>query len=549
MTIHNPLIRLQEGFLEIRDALDTVFRDDPQALRRVQETAEKLSTDAREGRLTTMVFGHYNAGKSTFINALLGREVARMGDVPETADVTPYDWNGHVIYDSPGIDAPIKHQEVTEGFIRRECNAVIFVISTGGAIEEAATWERLCTFVREKIAVLVVINDKAGMELNGTEFVQIRNAVYQNMLMAAQKLGMEDPLDSIDVLHVKAKTALKAQLENKPGLLMATGIPEAQAVLSKFLSSSTDKMLQSDTERVRKLVNDALALLAEQSGDATNLKLTACRNNVEQERARFERAMLEEARSLAGRELKIAQEAFARIGVFDEATVTTVLTDSLSRSQTRIWEGVDMKLAQELERTDGVLREAGALLSQVVGVERARIEEVEVEASSVPTNGAFDDSDEGQVAGIFERLTSMPVDTLTETGVKQILKQGKSWFPKLFKGIGAKTMGKWAGAAGKAAGPILVVGKAGWDLLQAHREDAQARDNHRLFVQNLVSVVRQALDDTTRRYESKIKDVARASVDPVLRALDKRTADLYAQGEESKALQERLTGWSRGLDV
>lgn len=549
MNIGNPLVRLHEGFVEIRPALDTVFQGDAQALRRVDEAAEKLAKDAREGKLSTLVFGHYNAGKSTFINALLGREVAPMGDVPLTAKISKYDWNGHVIFDSPGIDAPIEHEAVTEGFIRTECNAVIFVISTGGAIEEAATWERLCSFVREKKAVLIVINDKAGMELNGAEFVRIRNVVYQNMLMAARKLGMNDPLDSIDVSHVKAKTALKAHLENKPGLLAATGIPEAEAVLSKFLGASTDKILQSDAERVRKLVNEALSRLAEQSGNDANLKLTACRNKVEQERARLERGLVEEVRALATREVGAIQEAVARIDAADEMAVTALLTDALGQSQSRIWEGVDAKLAAELERTDIVVREAGKLLSQFVGTAKVQIDEVELKAAPISPNGESDDPDDDRMSRIFEQLKSAPVGEMTENGVKQLLKYGKEWFPKLFRGIGKKTMGKWAGVAGKAAGPILMVGQAGWELLQAQKEEAQARDNHRLFVQNVMSIVRQALDDTTRRYEQKIKEVAKTAVNPVLEALDRRTTELYSQGAANQALQERLAGWSRGLDI
>ncbi|MNR58676.1 hypothetical protein D3C85_1797320 [compost metagenome] len=85
--------------------------------------------------------------------------------------------------------------------------------------------------------------------------------------------------------------------------------------------------------------------------------------------------------------------------------------------------------------------------------------------------------------------------------------------------------------------------------MQAQKEEAQARDSHRLFVQNVMSIVRQALDDTTRRYEQKIKEVAKTAVNPVLEALDRRTTELYSQGAANQALQERLAGWSRGLDI
>ena len=41
-----------------------------------------------ESDATIMVYGVYNAGKSTLINALIGKEVAEVDDVPKTAIVS-----------------------------------------------------------------------------------------------------------------------------------------------------------------------------------------------------------------------------------------------------------------------------------------------------------------------------------------------------------------------------------------------------------------------------------------------------------------------------
>ena len=48
-----------------------------------------------------MLFGAYNAGKSTLINALLGEERAVVGDIPTTDAVHRYDWDGHIMLDTP----------------------------------------------------------------------------------------------------------------------------------------------------------------------------------------------------------------------------------------------------------------------------------------------------------------------------------------------------------------------------------------------------------------------------------------------------------------
>ena len=59
-----------------------------------------------------MVYGIYNAGKSSILNELIGEDKAIVEDTPTTEAVTYYDWQGYKIADTPGIFAPIEHEEV-----------------------------------------------------------------------------------------------------------------------------------------------------------------------------------------------------------------------------------------------------------------------------------------------------------------------------------------------------------------------------------------------------------------------------------------------------
>ena len=61
-----------------------------------------------------MVYGIYNSGKSTLINALCKEEVAEMADRPMTDQITEYDKGDYYLVDSPGVDAPIQHEIVTD---------------------------------------------------------------------------------------------------------------------------------------------------------------------------------------------------------------------------------------------------------------------------------------------------------------------------------------------------------------------------------------------------------------------------------------------------
>jgi len=56
-----------------------------------------------------MLYGVYNAGKSTLLNAIIGEPKAKVGDIPTTYETTSFHWRGYELIDTPGIGAPIEH--------------------------------------------------------------------------------------------------------------------------------------------------------------------------------------------------------------------------------------------------------------------------------------------------------------------------------------------------------------------------------------------------------------------------------------------------------
>ena len=89
-----------------------------------------------------MMYGIYNAGKSSVINALIGKDVAKVADIPTTDNVDLYQWNEYEIADTPGIEAPIEDEMVTEEHLRR-ADVVLFVMSNTGSHDKASNYERM----------------------------------------------------------------------------------------------------------------------------------------------------------------------------------------------------------------------------------------------------------------------------------------------------------------------------------------------------------------------------------------------------------------------
>jgi len=70
-----------------------------------ENTVEKINSHIdhklNHFKPTIMLYGVYNAGKSTLLNAIFGQdEMAITGDAPETSEVKPYSYNGYTIYDT-----------------------------------------------------------------------------------------------------------------------------------------------------------------------------------------------------------------------------------------------------------------------------------------------------------------------------------------------------------------------------------------------------------------------------------------------------------------
>lgn len=184
-----------------------------------------------------MFFGLYNAGKSSLLNELLRDDVAKVADVPTTDHVDYYNWRGYTIADTPGVGAPIEHEEVTNEAIRK-ADVVLFVMTNAGSFEKKENYVRMKDIIDAGKKIIIVINDKSNFlpQECYEEMMQVQQKIYDNMMA----LDIDNVKERFTILFVNAKLAHKGRTANKPLLWEKSQIAELESYILSEMKNSDD---------------------------------------------------------------------------------------------------------------------------------------------------------------------------------------------------------------------------------------------------------------------------------------------------------------------
>lgn len=196
-----------------------------------------------------MVYGIYNSGKSTLINALMKQEVAEMADRPMTDQISEFDRGEYVLVDSPGIDAPIQHEMVTEEFLNK-CHIILFVISSKGGFEGMYNYQKMADLIKKDIPFVIVLNErgyaikpewdseeKASRKAeHEQELKSIQYKIIENLIKVT---GDQDITKKYEVYVLNAKKALTGIQKNKEPLYKASNIDVLDKRIVQLVQGST----------------------------------------------------------------------------------------------------------------------------------------------------------------------------------------------------------------------------------------------------------------------------------------------------------------------
>lgn len=193
-----------------------------------------------------MVYGIYNSGKSTLINSLCKSEVAKMADRPMTDRISEYDHGDYYLIDSPGVDAPIEHELVTEEYINK-CHVILFVISSKGVFEDRTNYKKLARLIESNIPFIIVLNERgvSVKDLTAEQKKKVKFEHEQELRIIQYKIidnlikesNNKKIAEQYEVVVLNAKKALIGILKEKHSLYEGSNVGFLEKRITQLLSN------------------------------------------------------------------------------------------------------------------------------------------------------------------------------------------------------------------------------------------------------------------------------------------------------------------------
>lgn len=486
-----------------------------------QELSNFVAQRASDATPVVIVFGIYNAGKSTLLNALMGEERAAVADRPETSVVTAYEWNGFRLLDTPGIDAPAEHERVSREQLSRS-DVVLFILSTTGSFDEKAIYDEIVTIVKAGKPLMVIVNNKDGYAESDINYRFIYEKIISNIDNAGQKNGLIDLSKKVPVRLVNAELALNGKLSNRNNLIAASGLtPLARDIETMLRQTGAHDVASTLRQRVLKLIDAALAKLNSMETSVDAKLITEQQAVVRGEKERVFATVAGAVRRAA---IRFSSDFHLAVEARDESAMQAAMQTAVAAT------------TQAMERE---ITAAGAILS-AIGASLADIDPIRV--ATAATNGQFkseafqeNKTQDTSNSVIFDNMKSFvsqvgkeSAEKATQAATKAALELTKEWIPSLMKGTGKKTIEKMAGNAGRFAGRAAPFIGPAIDTVRGiyeYYQETKKQEEYLQAMQRQARALADHVDQTTANLQAELIDACRVVIAPVFLPLEKLLAN------------------------
>lgn len=456
---------------QLTDSRKVVSRYHNGDLTRIHDELEQLFG---ERTAQVMLYGAYNAGKSTLVNALLGQEKAPVRDIPTTFQVDRYPWNGLCLLDTPGVNAPIEHEQATAEQVQK-CGLMLFVIREGDQ-DVKAIYQRLFGMIQRGKQVFIVLNCQSSKpELMARVLARV-NTIMAGM---GSGYGVDDAvISAIPVCPVNLASAFNGRMKSSHKLLDYCGYTAFAERLEQWLASYNHETQQMAT--LRSAVNE---LWFQPAWEGLNLRLG---NQQDSPLARLQqsRTILERDKRLLEHTAFtfIQQQVNGKKGEVFRIIEGAANPMSIQSHLQTLFAGVDGQVEAWLTRQlEGTAGKIATVIDPVMDI-----------ASPCKKNNPMADA-----AWKLAREGLSNQENLTRA-----LKLGRQLKIPLLKGRWDKTLANWGG---KAAG-ALQVALVAYDVYSAGERENEANQAEReraislgQCVETLCADVLQALNATVKQ--------------------------------------------------
>ncbi len=313
-TLEGPLAALRESEIDLINDVATTLNELGEEAADDYKRLLEMVRDLSELFFLVSIIGEFNAGKSTFVNALMGEELLPMGITPttevielirynETAERKPVmrddslrEWAhpntgapGVAIVDTPGTGSVFKrHEKIAKDFLHRS-DTVVFILSAKRAFAET---ERIYLETARDYGkkIILVINQIDLLEESERATVrrfieeQVKETLGFNPLMfmisakqslEAQKNGTEDKsgMDAVKA-HLRGVFAEAPPAKQK----LISQLDSAVKIIDKYHAKVKTKadIVKADTSKVKEVQSEL-----HQQSMGLNSQLTGARAEVD----------------------------------------------------------------------------------------------------------------------------------------------------------------------------------------------------------------------------------------------------------------------------
>jgi len=580
-TLEGPIAKMRERAIELVDDLALSLAEAGEDTQDDVKKLRDMAQDLRDMFFIVAIIGEFNAGKSSFVNALIGEKLLPTGITPTTEyieliryadtaernaavkDGTLREWAhpntgaaGVAIVDTPGTGSVFqKHEKTAKEFLHRS-DLVIFLISAKHAFADT---ERLYLELAKNYGKKIILVVNQTDLLKPDERVEVRRFI-ENQVRETLEI---EPL----VFMVSAKEALEALGEDAGGIDAVRA--HLRGVYAEMPIVKQKLLAQLDTAQkiMQKHYDDAKQKAGLVSGDI--VKVQDVQSELEQQSLGLERRMKE-----ASGEIDSVLESIRTRGLNFIDTHLTIrkLTGRVDKNQLQS-EFEDVVIGRSLR---SINEAASGYINAVVDQSRLywrgvierlnKLQDLMEQEASGLDSGIYAEQRQGLQDAI--RIAESELKSYSSGEVVMEMKQAFDSNMSHFRLTALTTIGgivtviaavlapgPLVGAtAAPLALPVFVIGSAVAvvagvpAMMYVRKISRETKEKFNARIDTLILNYHTALDDLTKRERNRLTQYGNQVLTPVFSRLEVLAKRYEEQQRKMERFERELTGLRERID-